>query len=75
MTAGSYCYIGPQGIVHGTFVCSEKRKRWRDSLILINGRWDLILLRASYNCPGESVRGGFGGKTLENGRKVEAVIR
>ena len=20
MTAGSYCYIGPQGIVHGTFV-------------------------------------------------------
>jgi hypothetical protein len=24
--------------------------------------------------PGESVRGGFGGKTLENGRKVEAVI-
>lgn len=22
MTAGSYCYIGPQGIVHGTFVCN-----------------------------------------------------
>lgn len=21
MTAGSYCYIGPQGIVHGTTVC------------------------------------------------------
>ena len=21
MTAGSYCYIGPQGIVHGTYVC------------------------------------------------------
>ena len=21
MTAGSYCYIGPQGIVHGTVVC------------------------------------------------------
>lgn len=21
MTAGSYCYIGPQGIVHGTMVC------------------------------------------------------
>ena len=20
MTAGSYCYIGPQGIVHGTYV-------------------------------------------------------
>jgi hypothetical protein len=50
MTAGSYCYIGPQGIVHGTFVCSGKRKRWRDLLILINGRWDLILLRTSYNC-------------------------
>jgi len=22
MTAGSYCYIGPQGIVHGTTVSS-----------------------------------------------------
>ena len=22
MTAGSYCYIGPQGIVHGTTVCN-----------------------------------------------------
>lgn len=25
MTAGSYCYIGPQGIVHGTMVGEEKR--------------------------------------------------
>lgn len=25
MTAGSYCYIGPQGIVHGTMVREEKR--------------------------------------------------
>lgn len=25
MTAGSYCYIGPQGIVHGTTVKGEKR--------------------------------------------------
>jgi len=24
MTAGSYCYIGPQGIVHGTTVSSPK---------------------------------------------------
>lgn len=24
MTAGSYCYIGPQGIVHGTMVCKTK---------------------------------------------------
>ena len=24
MTAGSYCYIGPQGIVHGTMVRSQK---------------------------------------------------
>lgn len=24
MTAGSYCYIGPQGIVHGTMVGEEK---------------------------------------------------
>lgn len=23
MTAGSYCYIGPQGIVHGTMVCQN----------------------------------------------------
>lgn len=23
MTAGSYCYIGPQGIVHGTTVSHE----------------------------------------------------
>lgn len=23
MTAGSYCYIGPQGIVHGTLVCKK----------------------------------------------------
>lgn len=25
MTAGSYCYIGPQGIVHGTMVCEIKK--------------------------------------------------
>ena len=24
MTAGSYCYIGPQGIVHGTTVSKNK---------------------------------------------------
>ena len=24
MTAGSYCYIGPQGIVHGTTVSNTK---------------------------------------------------
>lgn len=24
MTAGSYCYIGPQGIVHGTMVCTNQ---------------------------------------------------
>jgi urocanate hydratase len=27
MTAGSYCYIGPQGIVHGTFVRTKCRER------------------------------------------------
>lgn len=26
MTAGSYCYIGPQGIVHGTMVCDIKKE-------------------------------------------------
>lgn len=26
MTAGSYCYIGPQGIVHGTLVCAVIKK-------------------------------------------------
>ncbi len=26
MTAGSYCYIGPQGIVHGTMVCESFNK-------------------------------------------------
>ena len=27
MTAGSYCYIGPQGIVHGTVVSGGPRGR------------------------------------------------
>ena len=31
MTAGSYCYIGPQGIVHGTTV------RWRCTCRLLHG--------------------------------------
>lgn len=26
MTAGSYCYIGPQGIVHGTMVCNNYKQ-------------------------------------------------
>ena len=26
MTAGSYCYIGPQGIVHGTTVSKNKNR-------------------------------------------------
>ena len=26
MTAGSYCYIGPQGIVHGTTVYNNQKK-------------------------------------------------
>lgn len=33
MTAGSYCYIGPQGIVHGTVVSGGPRGRG-------TGGWD-----------------------------------
>ena len=29
MTAGSYCYIGPQGIVHGTTVMPERQRLTR----------------------------------------------
>ena len=28
MTAGSYCYIGPQGIVHGTTITVLNAGRW-----------------------------------------------
>ena len=28
MTAGSYCYIGPQGIVHGTTVSGWGSPEW-----------------------------------------------
>ena len=36
MTAGSYCYIGPQGIVHGTTVSSVLGKKFHLKIFSLN---------------------------------------
>ena len=49
MTAGSYCYIGPQGIVHGTTVSSMSISGWQisDTVVLLEypNKWYCSTLR------------------------------
>lgn len=44
MTAGSYCYIGPQGIVHGTFVCTSNKMVLREITNIEQLKVELYLL-------------------------------